>query len=94
MLYIFPSLLVLLECILLLLTLWESVNNINDPQKKHHLGTVSKNILLEGLNRFKGATSPLVPMRIKTHRCLVCMIGPNLSMHHLLEHINQDIKRR
>ena len=25
-------------------------NNINDPQKKHSLGTVSKNILPEGLN--------------------------------------------
>ena len=25
---------------------------MNDPQKKYHLGTVSKNILLEGLNRF------------------------------------------
>ena len=24
----------------------------------------------------------------------VCMKTPNLSMHHLLEHINQDIKRR
>ena len=36
-------------------------NNINDPQKKHRLGTVSKNILLEGLNRFNSApTSPLV----------------------------------
>ena len=30
-------------------------NNINDPQKKHRLGTVSKNILLEGLNWFNGA---------------------------------------
>ena len=36
-------------------------NNINDPQKRHRLGTVSKNILLEGLNQFNGApTSPLV----------------------------------
>ena len=26
-------------------------NYINDPQKKHRLGTVSKNILLDGLNR-------------------------------------------
>ena len=26
-------------------------NKINEPQKKHHLGTVSKNILLEGLIR-------------------------------------------
>ena len=49
-------------------------NNINDPQKKHRLGTVSKNILLERLNRCNGAsTSPLVQMWIKTHRCLVCM---------------------
>ena len=49
-------------------------NNINDPQKKHRLGTVSKNVYLEGLNRFNGApTSALVQMLIKTHRCLVCM---------------------
>ena len=49
-------------------------NNLKDPQKKHRLGTVSKNILLEGLNRFDGApTSLLVQMWIKTHRCLVCM---------------------
>ena len=25
-------------------------------------------------------------MWIRTHRCLVCMKNPNLSMHHLLEH--------
>ena len=30
----------------------KNINNINDPQKKHRLGTVSKNILLEGLNWF------------------------------------------
>ena len=48
-------------------------NNINDPQK-HRLGTVSKNILLEGFNRFNGApASPLVQMWMKTHRLLVCM---------------------
>ena len=42
-------------------------NNINDPQKKHRLKTASKNILLEGLNRFNGAlTSPLVQIWIKT----------------------------
>ena len=29
--------------------------NTNDPQKKYRLGTVSKNILLEGLNQFHGA---------------------------------------
>ena len=69
--------------------------NIKDPQKKYRLGTVSKRFLLEGLNRFNGApTSPLVQMWIKTHRCLVCMKDPNLSMHHLQEYINQDIKRR
>ena len=50
---------------------------INDPQKKHCLGTVSKTILLEGLNQFQGApTSPLVQMWIKIHRCLVCMKDP------------------
>ena len=71
----------------------QKINNINDPQKKSHLGTVSKNILLDGLNPFNGApTSLLVQVWIKTHRCLVCTIDPNLSMHHLLEHINQDIK--
>ena len=46
-----------------------------------------------GLNQFNVApTSPLVQMWIKIHRCLVCMKTPNLSMQHLLEHINQDIK--
>ena len=52
-------------------------NNMNDPQKKHGLGTVSKNILLEGLNPFNDAlTSLLVQMWIKTHRCLFCMKDP------------------
>ena len=47
-------------------------NTIYDPQMKHRLGTVSKYILHEGLNRLHGApNSPLVPMWIKTHRCLV-----------------------
>ena len=54
-------------------------NNINDPQKKHRLGTVSKNILLEGLNQYNGAaTSPLVQTWIKTHRCLFCLKEPPL----------------
>ena len=30
---------------------------MNDPQKKYHLGAVSKNILLEGLNRTTAPTS-------------------------------------
>ena len=42
----------------------------DDPQKKYRLGTASKDILLEGLNRFHSApTSPLVQMWIKTHSC-------------------------
>ena len=54
-------------------------NNINDPQKKHRLGMVSKNISQEGLNRFKCTlTPPLVQMWIKTHRYLVCMKYPKL----------------
>ena len=71
-------------------------NNRNNPQKKHRLGTVSKNILIEGLNRFHGApTSPLVQMWIKTHRCLVCMKDPYLiNVSSPIQHINQDIKRR
>ena len=40
------------------------INNTNDPKKKFRLGTVSKNILLEGLT---APTSPLVQMWIKTH---------------------------
>ena len=49
-------------------------NKINDPQKKLRLETVSKNILLEGLNQFHGGpTSPLVQLWIKAHICLVCM---------------------
>ena len=36
-------------------------NNTNDPQKKYRLGTVSKNILLEDLNRFHGANLTLSP---------------------------------
>ena len=31
---------------------WRGHNNTNDPQKKYSLGTVSNNILLEGLNQF------------------------------------------
>ena len=33
--------------------------NTNDPQKKYHLGRVSKNILMEGLNQFHGANLTL-----------------------------------
>ena len=34
-------------------------NNMNDPQKKYHLGTVSKNSLLEGLKWINGANFTL-----------------------------------
>ena len=41
----------------------QDINNTNDPQKKYLLETVSKDILLEGLNWFHGVpTSPLVQM--------------------------------
>ena len=36
-----------------------TVKNTNDPQKKYLLGTVSKTILLEGLNRLHGANLTL-----------------------------------
>ena len=39
----------------------QDINNTNDPQKKYRLGTVGKNILLEGLNRFHGANLTLTP---------------------------------
>ena len=68
--------------------------NINDPQKKYRLGTVSKIFHWRAETCFKAPTSPSIQMSTKTHRYLVCMKDPNLSMHHLLEHINQDIKRR
>ena len=32
---------------------------MNNPQKKYHIRTVSKNILLEGLNWFHGANLTL-----------------------------------
>ena len=38
----------------------QDINNTNDPQKKCCLGTVGKNILLEGLNRFHGANLTLI----------------------------------
>ena len=37
----------------------QDINNTNDPQQKYRVGTVSKNILLEGLNRFHGANLTL-----------------------------------
>ena len=43
-------------------------NNINDPEKKHHLRRVSKYILLEGLNPYNGAPTS-AQMRIKPHSC-------------------------
>ena len=55
----------------------QDTDNLNDPQKKNHPGTVSKNISLEGLNPLNGApTSPLVQTRTKTHRCLAGVKDP------------------
>ena len=45
------------------------------------------------LTGFTAPTSPLTQMWIKTHK-IFDLKTPNLSMHHLLEQINQDIKRR
>ena len=72
----------------------ETEKNIKDPQKKYSLGTVSKIFYWRALTGFTAPASPLIQMWIKTHRYLVCMKDPNLSMYHLLEHINQDITRR
>ena len=50
---------------------------ITDPRKNNRIGTVSKNILLEGFNRLHATpTSPLVPMLFKTHICLICIKCP------------------
>ena len=35
----------------------QHINNMNDPQMKYRLGTISKNILLDGLNRFHGKSA-------------------------------------
>ena len=54
---------------------WETqdTKDINDPQKKYCLRKMSRNIFLEGLNWFHGASLTLSSDGIKTHRCLVCM---------------------
>ena len=68
--------------------------NIKDPQKKHRLGTLSRIFYWVGLNRFYGANLTLNSdvdqdtLKFGLHET------PNLSMHHLPEHINQDITRR
>ena len=41
----------------------QDINNTNDPQKKYCLGTVSKNILLEGLNDF-AARQPSLSLNV------------------------------
>ena len=51
----------------------QDINNTNDPQKKYRLGTVSKNILLEGLNWFHCVNHTLSSDVNQTHRCYVCM---------------------
>ena len=38
----------------------QEINNTNDPKKKYSLETVSKIVLLEGLNQFHGANLTLI----------------------------------
>ena len=71
------------------------INNKNDPQNKHHLGTVSKNIFTGGLKLV------LLCQPHTKFRCGLLHIDvwfslkiPNLSINYPLKNINQDIKRR
>ena len=48
--------------------------NIKDPQRSTALERSLR--YFTGLNRFNGATSPLIQMWIKIHRYLVCMKDP------------------
>ena len=50
--------------------------DIKDPQKKYHLATFSKIFYWRPYTAFMAPTSPLIQMRIKTHRYLVCMKDP------------------
>ena len=61
-------------------------NNIKIHKRSTALG--------QSVKYFTGGLKPVSrPTNlIKTHRCLVCIKDPNLAMHHLLEHIKQDIK--
>ena len=54
----------------------QDINNTKDLQKKYRLRMVSKNILLEGLNRFHGANLTLSSDMYQSHRCLVFMKYP------------------
>ena len=49
---------------------------MNDPQKKYRIGTVSKNILLEGLNWFLVANNTLSSDVDQDTQMLVCMKDP------------------
>ena len=75
------------------ITVWQRQTQITKKihKKKRRPGTVSKKTT-GGLKLV--SWSPFILMWIKTHRCLVCMKIPKLSMNHILVHINQDIKRR
>ena len=50
--------------------------NKKDPQNKHRLGTVIKNILLKSLTSFMVPASSLFLKWIKTNRCLVHVKDP------------------
>ena len=71
--------------------------NTYDPQIKHRLGTVGK-IFYGGGGLLKPVSrrQPHPQFRRGSIHIDVCFAWktPSLSMHHLLEHINRDIKRR
>ena len=59
-------------------------NNINNPHKKHRLGTVSKNTLLEGSNRFFQTNYRLIQVKSIAEcskRGILQYFRPSLSYH-------------
>ena len=68
---------------------------MNDPQKKYRLGKVSNKYFTGGLKPVS-RRQPHPQFRCGSRHIDVWFAykTPNLSMLHLLEHIDQDIKRR
>ena len=71
----------------------QNTNNIKDPQKKHHLGTVSKKISVGTVpkhNQQKGSTKEATPWNGQQKKSLEGLImfgGTNLT---LIFDVNQD----
>ena len=53
--------------------------NINDSQKKYRLGTVSENILLEGLNQFHSAN-----LTLNSDQVYPVVVFPNIVLYYYL----------